>query len=329
LPLAAIALAVMAAPAVGGANPSHSVSTLRARDAQIAARSRPAVLGLYALDRRLERAHAQLAALRREAGSLQEARASLRLQIRVAQRGTRIAERELARRVRTLYEQGNVEPVEILFGAKDLDEAVAGIDNLSSASRQGEEVLSQLKAAREHLAASARALAAREAALASAKRDAEATAASLAAARTQRTSYLASLAAKRRLTQREIAAVVARADAAETRTEALVRAVPAPVASAVDADRPAPVAAGRTLTVSATGYALGGSTSTGLPVGWGVAAVDPSVIPLGTHMTVPGYGEAVASDTGGAVSGAAIDLWFPSVAQANTWGRRTVTIVLH
>ena len=64
------------------------------------------------------------------------------------------------------------------------------------------------------------------------------------------------------------------------------------------------VTAGRSLTVVATGYALGGRTSTGLPVGWGVVAVDPSVIPLGTHMTVPGYGEAVAADVGGAVRGA-------------------------
>ena len=81
--------------------------------------------------------------------------------------------------------------------------------------------------------------------------------------------------------------------------------------------------------MSATGYALGGRTSTGLPVGWGVAAVDPSVIPLGTHMTVPGYGEAVAADIGGAIHGAVVDLWFPTVAQANAWGRRAVTVVLH
>ncbi len=43
-------------------------------------------------------------------------------------------------------------------------------------------------------------------------------------------------------------------------------------------------------------------------------------------MTIPGYGEAVAADTGGAVIGATIDLWFPTLAQANAWGRRTVTI---
>lgn len=325
LPLAALALAVMAAPAVGGASRSHPVSALRARDVQIAAQSRSAVLGLYALDRRLARADARLAAIRRETGSLQAARRSLRLQIRVARRSSAIAERELGRSVRTLYEQGNVEPIDVLFGAASLDDAVTGIASLSTVSTQGEEVLAELKAAKERLAEAAQRLALREHALAAARRDAEATRASLAAARVTRTSYLASLAARRRLTQRQIAAVVVRARAAAARSRVL--APPAP--AGVQADVPVPVSTGRALTVSATGYALGGTTSTGLPVGWGVAAVDPSVIPLGTHMTVPGYGEAVAADTGSGVSGATIDLWFPSVGQANAWGRRTVTIVLH
>jgi 3D (Asp-Asp-Asp) domain-containing protein len=90
----------------------------------------------------------------------------------------------------------------------------------------------------------------------------------------------------------------------------------------------APAAGGHVISVSATGYSLPGRTATGLPVGWGVVAVDPSVIPLGTHMTIPGYGDAVAADTGGAVVGSSIDLWFPSTAQAQAWGRRTVTISL-
>jgi 3D (Asp-Asp-Asp) domain-containing protein len=53
------------------------------------------------------------------------------------------------------------------------------------------------------------------------------------------------------------------------------------------------------------------------------------VIPLGTRLTIPGYGEGVAADTGTAVRGNAIDLWFPTLEQANAWGRRTVTITLH
>ena len=76
-------------------------------------------------------------------------------------------------------------------------------------------------------------------------------------------------------------------------------------------------------------YALPGTTATGLPVGPGIVAVDPTVIPFGTHMTIPGYGEGVAADTGSAIVGARIDVWVPTEAQANQWGVKTVTIYLH
>jgi 3D (Asp-Asp-Asp) domain-containing protein len=83
------------------------------------------------------------------------------------------------------------------------------------------------------------------------------------------------------------------------------------------------------MTVSSTGYCLKGNTTTGVPTSHGVIAVDPTVIPLGTRMYVPGYGEGTAADTGSAVKGRTIDLWFESCADAMAWGRRTVTITLH
>jgi len=55
----------------------------------------------------------------------------------------------------------------------------------------------------------------------------------------------------------------------------------------------------------------------------------PGLIPLGTRLTIPGYGLAVAADVGSGVHGPMIDLWFPTLAQARAWGRRTVTIALH
>jgi 3D (Asp-Asp-Asp) domain-containing protein len=87
-------------------------------------------------------------------------------------------------------------------------------------------------------------------------------------------------------------------------------------------------AGARTITVSATGYSLSGRTATGMPTAPGVVAVDPSVIPLGTRLTIPGYGVGIAADTGGAVHGNVIDLWFPTTQQALAWGRRTVTITI-
>ena len=69
-----------------------------------------------------------------------------------------------------------------------------------------------------------------------------------------------------------------------------------------------------------------GITAMGIPATYGVAAVDPSVIPLGSRLYIPGYGEAVAADTGGAIYGYKIDLCMESYNQAMSFGRRTVTV---
>lgn len=54
-----------------------------------------------------------------------------------------------------------------------------------------------------------------------------------------------------------------------------------------------------------------GITATGVPVTKGIVAVDPAVIPLGTRLYIPGYGFAVAADTGGGIKGNMIDLGYP------------------
>jgi 3D (Asp-Asp-Asp) domain-containing protein len=341
LPFAVIALTVLTAPAVSGAINPHSASSLRARDAALAAKSRSAVLDVYSLDQRLATAQSQLTSLHAQTQSLRAQRASLTRQLHIAKRGTQLAQGRLAARLRALYEQGNVEPLEIVFGAKTIDEAMTSLDNLSRMTSQGEDVIRELKTARVRLGSASRRLATRETALAAATQQARATANALAATRAARSSYIGSLAAQRRMTQRQISTVLAQAESARLQTQRLARtaassttavasSVTAPAVTSYASVAPAAaVVSGRTLTVSATGYALPGRTSTGLPVGWGVVAVDPSVIPLGTHLTIPGYGEAVAADTGGAVVGSTIDLWFPTIGQANAWGRRVVTITLH
>jgi 3D (Asp-Asp-Asp) domain-containing protein len=81
--------------------------------------------------------------------------------------------------------------------------------------------------------------------------------------------------------------------------------------------------------VDAVAYSLPGSTALGVPVGKGVVAVDPKLIPLGTRLHVPGYGRGLAADVGYAIKGRIIDLWFPTKARARQWGRRTVTITVY
>ena len=69
-----------------------------------------------------------------------------------------------------------------------------------------------------------------------------------------------------------------------------------------------------------------GITAMGIPATRGVVAVDPNVIPLGSRVYIPGYGEAIAADTGGAIYGEHIDLCMESYGEAINFGRRNVTV---
>jgi 3D (Asp-Asp-Asp) domain-containing protein len=75
---------------------------------------------------------------------------------------------------------------------------------------------------------------------------------------------------------------------------------------------------------SSPGY---GMTSTGVPVTMGIVAVDPSVLPYGTRMYIPGYGVGEAADCGGAVKGNIIDLGYPDGVTPN-WSSRWIDIYI-
>jgi len=99
------------------------------------------------------------------------------------------------------------------------------------------------------------------------------------------------------------------------------------------------------LSMTATAYSAGfsstgkrpgdkyyGITASGTKVGPGVVAVDPKVIPLGTKLYIestdgtPHYGVASAEDTGGAIKGNKIDLFFETPQEVKKFGRRTVKV---
>ena len=71
-----------------------------------------------------------------------------------------------------------------------------------------------------------------------------------------------------------------------------------------------------------------GHTAIGMHAGYGVIAVDPHVIPLGTRVRVEGYGMAIAADTGSAIRGRHIDVCFPTRWAAKQWGRRLVYVTI-
>ncbi|AZP03437.1 LysM peptidoglycan-binding domain-containing protein [Jeotgalibaca ciconiae] len=92
---------------------------------------------------------------------------------------------------------------------------------------------------------------------------------------------------------------------------------------------------GYTLTVEATAYStnqpsLSDYTYTGINLRQNpnVIAVDPSVIPLGSTVIVPGYGTYTAGDTGSAIIGNRIDVHITDLNSAWAFGRQQMEITV-
>ena len=92
---------------------------------------------------------------------------------------------------------------------------------------------------------------------------------------------------------------------------------------------------GRVLTMHASAYdpspaTIGrgatGLTKTGIRADYGIVAVDPRTIPLGSRVFVEGYGYAIAADIGSAIKGNRIDLCYMSRSTALRFGRKTVRV---
>lgn len=327
--LAALFAAILAAvtlAAAGGAAPPRGSS-----GPVTAAGSSRALLDLYALDSKLGGARAQLADVSSKAESIAARQRRTRAQLRFAEISLAHAQVQLGERVRDLYMAGEPDPLAVVLGASSLDEVIAGIDDLRRAAVQNQTTIAQTRQARRSLRRLTDELDVRQVRLDAVRAAAAASVSALEFALAQRRAYLLQLRASERLAASQVSGLERRAQAVQTQADQVTAQNPSalspPEAAAV-------VSAGsgwsaRTLTVSATGYSIHGRTSTGVPTGPGVVAVDPGVIPLGTRMTIPGYGEGVAADTGGALQGTSIDLWFATLDEARAWGRRTVSITLH
>jgi 3D (Asp-Asp-Asp) domain-containing protein len=336
---AALVLAGVSAAAASGPADSlqNDVSSLKAR-------TQHALLDLYAIDTRLHTAQTRLASLRTEAAHVRLQQRLLREQLSATEQTLKVSQHQLGMNLRLLYKQGDVSALAVVLGAQNLDDAVTKLDALNRVADESQAVVQTTSAAKIRLARLRSTLLERRTTLNASVRDAASVANTLASARANRLSFISRLQTQARLKAAQIDALQRTAIRVEHKSNEIQAAAatttaltdpPVPTSPATPSPTtpspatPSPASGGRTLTVSSTGYSLPGHTATGIPVGWGVIAVDPSVIPLGTRLSVPGYGEGVAADTGSAVRGADIDLWFPTLAQARAWGRRTVTITLH
>lgn len=304
--------AALAAPGTAGRSGPPAGATAQ----QLDSRTHQALLGLYALDSQLSAWRSRVSSLGAAATAMRHRRSSLRQELAAAQASLEVGQRQLALDLRALYERGSVDPVAVMLGAASLAKGLQQLDHLSRLTDQSRQIVESTTAAHHRLVSSQARLAAAgrrlERSLAAA-RQAER---QVAAAASSRLAYVSSLRAQQRMQAGQLQTVVATAQEAQQKSQSL------------QPPTTAPSPGGRQLVVSATCYDLPGRTATGMPVGLGVVAVDPSVIPLGSRLSVPGYGSGVAADVGSGIKGATIDLWMPP-AQCAAWGRRTVTITIY
>ena len=320
-----------------------SVSARSAPTGSFERTERSAVLEVYAAESALARAQTQAGALQRQLDQLRRREARLNNHLVIARASHAATQRRIGSLLRALYESDkHVDPISIFLDASSLDEALEGVDSLSRAAalhkRLGAEAVAR---ERELRAALDRASVGRRAAETAA---AQVTVATTALDRTLqgRNATLARIRRAHALSVARVSTLEAQATAAQKASVRLTEAATQAQAAQTTTSNASTTAAAaapttpqlapdgtRTLTVDAVAYHLPGHTASGLPVGIGVIAVDPTVIPLGTRVFVPGYGPAVAADTGSAVKGLIIDLWMPTTAQARAWGRRTVTITIY
>jgi peptidoglycan DL-endopeptidase CwlO len=333
----AAALALAGVSAAGAAGPGAS---LRRETQVLHSRAHRAALDLYALEERLHGARVRLATLVALSARLRHEQNALAQQLSATRHTLAVSQRELGDNLSLLYKEGDVSALAVVLGSESLDAAVTRLDDLNRVADESTQIVAITLDAQTRFDRLRITLDDRRARLDAAVAEARTTTATLESARAERIRFIAELRRRQQLKVAQVHALdalarraVRKAVTLQASAVATADATPAPAPSLPPSAAPvavaAPAPAGSTLTVSSTGYSLAGRTATGLPTGFGVVAVDPAVIPLGTRLTIPGYGEAVAADTGSAVRGETIDLWFPTLAQARAWGRRTVTIRLH
>jgi 3D (Asp-Asp-Asp) domain-containing protein len=307
------ASAALAAPGSSG-RPSTS-STQR-----LSSRTHQALLSLYALDSKLHAWHERVLSLEAAAAALRKQRIALQQELGAAKASMKTGQQRLALELRALYERGNVDPVAVMLGAASLTKGLRQLDALSHVADQSKQIVAATAAARDRLLGSQARLLVAELRLTRSLAAAREGEQKLAAAAAARLAYVSSLRSQERLRAAQVRTVEHVAQAAQKKSQQL---------QSTTTTAPPPPSGRRQLVVSATCYDLPGRTATGMPVGRGVVAVDPSVIPLGSRLYVPGYGNGVAADVGGGIQGNIIDLWYPTYAECAAWGRRTVTITVY
>ena len=272
---------------------SERASRLQQENVELSARSQSAVLGLYALDSQLARGQ------RARHVAPDPDRTGAGRSAPTAEHGARESRAARSRppsarwplRLQQLYEQGADDSLDVLLGASSVVEALNSLDTLDRVADADRLVIEQTRRRAEPLPGrGARPGLARADADRARRGRRAARRVGLEQARGERAAYLARLASARGLNAAAISALEQQAQAIAGTGDAGLRRVRRRrqrLDQRPHADRERDRATRCPATRRPERRSAGASSPS-----------TRSVIPLGTRMTIPGYGEGVAADTG-------------------------------
>ncbi|MCH3963760.1 MAG: 3D domain-containing protein [Clostridium sp.] len=235
--------------------------------------------------------------------------------LKVIEDSSEVQNKLFKKRARAMYMSGIGGYAEILLTSNNINDFISRVDTISKIMKFDKNILDNLKRNQEIISSQKMALVSEKEKLNALKTANEATLAKLGSEISTQKKLLAQESKK----ESDLIAE-------ENSRQLALNTMHNTMSSRLSRGGSISVTSSGSFTVNATAYCDGGITASGMSTRKGIIAVDPRVIPLGSRVYIEGYGYAIAADTGGAIRGNRIDLFFPSRSDAQSWGMRSVKI---
>lgn len=316
----------MATPAGDLEETNNQIGSLQAEAGELNSSYQQALTQLVAVDSEVDRYNTEIQATsqRRDEVQVEVQKEQKILEDLQAQLASR--QGLLENRLRSTYKSDDVGYLEVILGAGDFNDFLNRVDMISLIADDDRRLIESVKDDQITVEAKIASLDQKHNEMADLLSELDSAQENLLGAQAEQQQVVSSIRAQMQNNDGQLAQLQAEADSITARMNEIQNAS---YASSSDGGGYSPPAAGgASLTATATAYCLGGRTATGMPVGRGIIAVDPDVIPLGSRVHVSGYGDAIAADTGGAIIGNKIDVWL-TCDEAYAWGVRSVTVTVY
>lgn len=320
----------MATPSEDLGATSQQIGDLEARSQELDADYQQALAELVGVNSDVTRYSGDIAEITQRRADTQAS--IVAEQARLEEYQSRLNERQgaLEKRLRGTYKSNDVGYLEVVMGAGDFSDFLNRVDMINYIAADDRKLIVAVQDAKQGIEDKIASLSEMQNQLATSLDELSSAQASLLDAQSRQQVFVSSLENEKLAADGQLAQLQAEAAGIESRMNQIQQQADTSYNSGggYAENTSPPAGGGSSFTAESTAYCLGGTTATGMPVGRGIIAVDPRVIPLGSRVHVSGYGDAIAADTGGAIRGNIVDVWLPC-NEAYSWGRRTVTVTVY